>query len=366
MRQKQIFLIPIGVLLLLSLVFLAIFRRESHEVDTLDLVDDPYQAAKLLLRGQGFEVIDISSVDDIESDGMPVVLFALDLQEDSALVPSLESWRDDNYHLIRMHRFETTGLGVSASEPAKEFFFNRPFSELEMQYTSCIALNDTGEASFPDYPNLQLKLTGVNRFLKDETEVGFAIHVENGSTRRTLLADASFMRNKYLAEGDNAAYMVQLVTSLASHPTIYFLEAGPSSTPHLFALIWQKGKAVVLAFFACLLVFLWMRIPRLGPILPDPPQGRRSMREHIHGTAKFHWRMGHQVKLIEVVRNEVLERIRKLRPDWVGLDAAVLHRRLAEHAKLRDDQVALALGNATDSESFQPILVYLQTIRRSL
>ncbi len=363
MKRHLIWIVPVCIIAACVSLFLLMFRRESIEQEVMDPQEDRFEAAKIFLKSRGFEVQELDSFDEIEANDEGAVVFALGRDANLDLVWAMDEIEEESYHLILVHHLESEPV-IAFKQPAKEFFLNELPENLEDSFSTVTLDGEKGLASFPPYPDVHLKLSG-STFYQKGNEHGFAIHIEHGSSKVTALSDTSFMSNNGLAEADNAAYLLLLSTSLSVRPQIYFL-ADDIETPNLWSLIWQRGKSVVLSALVCLLIFLWVHVPRFGPVLPEPPLGRRSIQEHILATAKFHWRMGHRSLLIEVVRYGVLERIRRLRPGWVGLEPSLLHKELAELTTLKEDQVALALSSTPPAEAFLSVLAYLQTIRRSL
>lgn len=363
MKRHLTWIIPVCVIVAVVLLFLMLFRKETVEEEIMDLQKDRFKAAKMFLTSRGFEVQEIDFLDEIEAQDNGVVVFALGENENLNMIWMLDE-TVDGYHLIFLHHGEIEP-GLDMVGPAKEFFLDELPENLEDSFRSVVSIVDKGLASFPPYPDVQLKLTG-STFFKMGNDCGFAIHIDHGASRLTALSDDSFMSNGGLGAADNAAYLLLLSTSFSVRPKIYFLSESTAGTQSLWSLIWQKGKPVVLSAMVCLLIFLWVNVPRFGPVLPDPPIGRRSIQDHIFATAKFHWRRGHRALLVDVVRFDVIERIRRVRPDWVGLEPSLLHKQLAESTALKEDQVALALSSTPPAEAFLSVLAYLQTIRRSL
>jgi len=51
--------------------------------------------------------------------------------------------------------------------------------------------------------------------------------------------------------------------------------------------LWDVGAPLLLLAAAALLLALWRRMPRFGPLLPEPVRARRSLRAQVAGTASF-------------------------------------------------------------------------------
>ncbi|MFM2289490.1 MAG: hypothetical protein RL684_2633 [Pseudomonadota bacterium] len=55
----------------------------------------------------------------------------------------------------------------------------------------------------------------------------------------------------------------------------------------LLGWLWGEGAPLLLLVSAALLLALWRRMPRFGPLLPEPVRARRSLRAQVAGTATF-------------------------------------------------------------------------------
>ena len=92
---------------------------------------------------------------------------------------------------------------------------------------------------------------------------------------------------------------------------------------------------VVIAGLILLFCWLWMRIPRFGPILQDSFKRPRPYGEELKASARFLWRRGQIEYLLRPLRA-------KLEMDNQGAPET-LYDRLAEDSELKRDEVAEAL-----------------------
>jgi hypothetical protein len=89
---------------------------------------------------------------------------------------------------------------------------------------------------------------------------------------------------------------------------------------------------VVIAGFILLVAWLWMRIPRFGPILRDNSVKRQPYGESLITSARFLWRTGELEHLVRPLRYQ-------LEGENQG-DSESFYDRLAEESGLPRDEVA--------------------------
>jgi hypothetical protein len=92
---------------------------------------------------------------------------------------------------------------------------------------------------------------------------------------------------------------------------------------------------VVIAGFVLLVCWLWMRIPRFGPILQDLAVKRRPYGDELKASARFLWRTGQLEHLLRPLRAR-LEKENQSDPES-------LYDQLAEESDLERSEVAEAL-----------------------
>jgi hypothetical protein len=99
-----------------------------------------------------------------------------------------------------------------------------------------------------------------------------------------MLASADFMRNQALEDGPHIALTRQLLAPNYGEGTIHLVYA--ASMPPLWRLLLEQAWMVWLPWLLALFAFLWMRMQRLGPLLPSPPDARRSLLEHVQASGQ--------------------------------------------------------------------------------
>lgn len=146
-----------------------------------------------------------------------------------------------------------------------------------------------------------------------------------------VLAHARPLRSAYLDRADHGIFL-DMIADWNARGDIVFLYG---STTSFFGLVWQRAWMAVVAGLILLAVWLWMRIPRLGPVLEDDFSTKRPYGDSLVASARFLWRGGHIAHLVRPLRD-------RLEHAHQG-DPATLYQRLANESGLSRDEVAQAL-----------------------
>ena len=122
-----------------------------------------------------------------------------------------------------------------------------------------------------------------------------------GSGRVSLLADARPLRNRYLAYGDHAAFLVSLVDLSHSGKIVFSRGEGDS----FFAMLWRHFKMAVIGLLAVVLFWLWRNLPRYGPEQDVGDGNTREFTEQLRGIGRFLWRHKRDDTLLGALRANV-------------------------------------------------------------
>lgn len=146
-----------------------------------------------------------------------------------------------------------------------------------------------------------------------------------------FMAHARPLRSPYLARADHAR-MLELLAARGGGGEIVFLYGSSAS---FFGLIWKEGRMVVIAGLCALVAWLWMRVPRFGPVLRDREVKPVPYGESLTTSVRFLWRAGALSSLVRPLR----ERIEK---EGEG-DAETLYDRLSEESGIPREEVVRTL-----------------------
>jgi len=190
-----------------------------------------------------------------------------------------------------------------------------------------------------DYGNFDLEQEGEIGLSVDngwswdhkEGEASRLIGVYYGDGEVMVMAHARPLRSAYLARADHAKFLEMIADFYGSGDIVFLYGTGDS----FFGLLWKKGWMVVVAGFLLLVVWLWMRIPRFGPVLEDPFKKPRPYGESLKASARFLWRRGQVEHYLRPLRARIEQ-------ENEG-DPETFHERLAENTDFDPDEVAEAL-----------------------
>lgn len=150
--------------------------------------------------------------------------------------------------------------------------------------------NDKGYAYQVEFEeNLALKSPlGVAWELEDESGTRM-LTTNYGDGSVMFLAHARPFRNAYVDRADHAEFLKVMAgwNRDREGKRIVFLYGSGTS---FFDLLWQQAWPVLVAGTILLLVWLWMRIPRFGPVKEDDYTYRRPYGEGLKAAAIFLWR----------------------------------------------------------------------------
>jgi uncharacterized protein DUF4350 len=198
-----------------------------------------------------------------------------------------------------------------------------------------------------------------------------AVGFQRGKGLVTILSEADLWETGKLREADHARFLHQVarlrIDPTAAPPKRAIIVRG-DSPPSLLSLLWEVAWPLILTLLIWLVVWLYTRTRRFGPVLPAPNLDRRRLGEHLEAAGRFLWRHRAQASLIEPVREALLDRVRRRRPDWVHLSRDAQVEALAEQGEAhpRDVEDALYGAPPRSPDRFTSSVTLLEKIRRSL
>jgi len=199
------------------------------------------------------------------------------------------------------------------------------------------------------------------------TDAGLAfVRYAEGAGSVTFLADASFLSNDGIGQLDHAALAWALVRAGGDAPAGVWI-AIRDQVPTLSELLVRHAWMALASSGLLIAAWLWAAGSRFGPLLPDPPRGRRSLLEHVEASGDFLWRTGRGDELVQGARQALLYRIDVREPGWSRLPAPELVKRLAAGTRLPAARIDRALhGAVTTPADLVHALQTLETVRRTL
>jgi hypothetical protein len=201
---------------------------------------------------------------------------------------------------------------------------------------------------------------------EDGLDYGYA-RVAWGEGSVDVLAELDFLRNDKLEDGPHLALTRQLLQpNWDARGTFHLIYS--ADMPPLWKLLLDHGWRVLLPLLLALLVWLWMRAERLGPLLPPPAADRRSLLEHVQASGEHLYRYGRRATLYAAVHEAFMRRLRQRDPYAAALDGPAQVDAIARRTGLSKDEVEAALRypRSGDRKDFVQRIARLLQLRRKL
>ena len=191
------------------------------------------------------------------------------------------------------------------------------------------------------------------------------VHAPYGDGKISVLCDASLLRNRYIDRREHAGFFQALLDASDYEGTVLFLRGNNLS---FFGMIKQHLWPVLVAFAACLAVWLWRGFARFGPIdAQAEPEALRGYAGHLEATGDFHWRLDRAASLLTPQRERLVEAAQRAALH-AGRRDEDLFAFLSERTGLSRERVftALAGGPGRTTEHLTQLAADLQQLDRHL
>jgi hypothetical protein len=138
--------------------------------------------------------------------------------------------------------------------------------------------------------------------------------------------------------------------------------------PSLASILWRNASYGVLAALIALLLWLWAKSLRFGPVLVVEQTGRRSLAEHIYASAMLQWRKQAYPQLLDFLRKEILARMDEQHPNLIQATQEQRAEFLQELTGINADDIQKSLYSIAlrHPQDFAAAIAHLQTIRKQL
>ena len=219
-----------------------------------------------------------------------------------------------------------------------------------------------------DVPATASSIRAQRDALKERAGIGRYVYARlpHGQGTVDVIAELDFLTNDKLRDTPHLALTRQLFEPNHQAGTVHLLYAAemPSLWRWLFEHSWMAWLPLLLA----LLAWLWSRMQRFGPVLPSPPEERRSLLEHVRASGELAWRYGYAHVLHDAVRAAFMARLRRRDPQAAALDGEAQAALIAERFDITPAEVreALATPPARDPAAFRSRIATLIRLRNQL
>lgn len=365
-------------LVMLALLAVALFAAWWHHtykrVDRVvplppagEAAYNPLYALKRALRADGVDVesrqrltlaqVTLGRRDTVLMIGDPRTLGAREVDD-------LLYWVGDGGHLV-----VTTPAGTRFSAERPWELLPQLGLALMPDAAGCERFQVEGEEPHVEFcRGTRFTLEGIDpRLAWGDFEHGFVFaRIERGDGVVDVLADADFLRNDALDDGPHLALARQILAPNYGEGTIHLVYA--ADMPPLWRLLLEHAWMAWAPLLLALLLWLWMRLQRVGPAMPAPEEARRSLLEHVQASGEHLRRHGLAATLHAAMREAFLARLRRRDPMAAALEGAARVEAIAARTGLpaADIEYALRSPRPRDGNDFRLRIARLVEMRTRL
>jgi hypothetical protein len=289
---------------------------------------NPLYGLKRVLQARGVEVdsranLNLRAMDPGEND---TIVFGADVRTLSkADADALLDWVDDGGHLLFALPPSSEGRGGDLIETLHLTL---------LQHMICPSWPaDGGSATHCFDMAFRPKAGSAKEFdvLLGEGERGYYLgRRAHGDGDWTVVADLDFLHTEPLKRGGYAQFAWQVLAPVLPSEKVQKVHlVYATDVPPLHVLLVERGWPALLPALFALLLWLWARAQRFGPLLGVAAAHRRALREHIQGAGEFTFRRGRAAALYAPVRRAFDERLRRDDPALAALEGDTLVEALA-------------------------------------
>jgi len=156
-----------------------------------------------------------------------------------------------------------------------------------------------------------------------------------------VFSHLNFLDNRQLGRPGRAALARQLLAPNYDLGTVHLIYG--RQLPSLWRLLFEHARMVWIPLLLALAAWLWMRIPRLGPLRPAPLPARRALLEHIEASGEHLYGYGRADLLLEALREAYWGWLRRRDPLSASLPGKARVAAIAAHTGIPPLDVAEAL-----------------------
>lgn len=188
------------------------------------------------------------------------------------------------------------------------------------------------------------------------------LYFDVGAGGITITSDTRIWTNQHIDCHDHAYALWRL----ANHNgRVWFLTN--QDAPSLTSIIWRNASYGVLAVLIALVLWLWAKSQRFGPVFSATENARRSLAEHIYASAMLLWRHQQHPQLLTLLRQQIIHRLQH-HPQVFAADQQEQLIFLQELTGINREAIQRALyaDNLHNPQDFANAIAHLQTIRKQL
>lgn len=252
-----------------------------------------------------------------------------------------------------------------------------------LQTPECATVGDNDTAMFCTGRRFDAPASALQHWGDEATGQVYA-RLRTGAGTLDVLADLDFLTTDSLHDPQSVELAAQLFSldaqrmrRGAAQTHALPLDAIHRATMHLVHVIeipslwwWllREGWTAWLPLLIALALWLANRLRRFGPLLPPPPEGRRSLLEHVVASGEHQWRYRRADALHGAMRDAFLLRLRRRDPQAFALDGEARISALVDRLRLPAAQIrdALRTPDAYDAKAVVARIATLVRMRNRL
>ncbi len=303
---------------------------------------NPLYALRLALREDGVDAVSRQrlQLDSVELGVRDTVLLLGDPRTLPARdVDALLDWAYDGGHLL-----VTTPPGWRFSAEQSWELLSQLGLQLMPKSRECMGFAVPGEDHHVEFcGSARFTLQGIDPALTwGDFEKGFVFaRIAVGDGTVDVLADMAFLHNDALNDGPHIVLTRQLLAPNYGEGKMHLIYA--ANMPPLWRLLLERAWMAWIPLLLALLAFLWMRMQRVGPLMPSPPEARRSLLEHVQASGEHLRRHGLSATLHGAMRDRFLSRLQRRDPLAAALDGRAQAEAIATRTGMAPDDIEHAL-----------------------
>lgn len=237
--------------------------------------------------------------------------------------------------------------------------------DINVQQDEIRLKSQTYQVDFPSFIKLTIKRPlRMGEYQSGSRDTTSMFSLKRGLGRVSLVAHARPLRNRYLDEKDHASWLLALVGEPPQ--SVYFFT---SAQKGFMDLLWERAWMPLIGLGLVTLIWLWINIPRFGPLKRVELHETKHFVEHIGALGQFFYRMDRPDILLNAAADAVRIRAFKKHPHLINQDNESLVKVLTDLSPLPPAQIVTALEPARGKMPSQELarrLDDLKTLRECL
>lgn len=207
------------------------------------------------------------------------------------------------------------------------------------------------------------KHTDHDEIIAEDDKTSHMLYFNVGKGGISITSDTTIWSNHRIDCHDHAYALWRMVNH---DGRVWFLIN--QEAPSLAAILWRNAPYGVLAALLTLLLWLWAKSQRFGPVFVHQETVRRSLAEHIFASAMLLWRNQQHPQLLTLLRQQIFTHLLEQHPQLTQVDNKQRVEFLQELTGIHRDALhrALYADDLYQPQDFANAIAHLQTIRKQL